>query len=130
MPLYWVLPVPVLIAWYRYSSLPVVASVITWSWLGVPSSWRPRITVSQASFGVPSPAQITLRALSVVGFSAFRDFAAFRALVSAAALVKVAVVERTLIVRLLLKVVLTVPLATEAGGVCTTRSPPRTGSPA
>src|SRR5690242_6288519 len=103
---------------------------MTCSWLGVPSSWRPPITVSQASFGVPLPAQITLRALSVVGFSAARDLAAFSALLAAADLVKVAVVEATLMVRLLLKVLLTVPAAREAGGVWTITSPPSTGRPA
>lgn len=51
-------------------------------------------------------------------------------LVSAADLVKVGVVEATLMVCLVLKVLLTVPEACEAGGVCTTTSPPRTGSPA
>ncbi len=101
-PLYRVLPTPVSIAWYRYSSLPVMASVMTCSRLGVPSSWKPPITVSQASFGVPVPAQITLRALSAAGFFAERDSAAFRALDSAADLVKAAVVEATLIRCLLL----------------------------
>ncbi len=78
---------------------------------------------------MPSPAQITFRALSVLGALASRAFAVVRALVSAADLVKAGVVEGTVRVCLLLKVALTVPVASAAGGVCTTRSPPRTGRP-
>lgn len=53
VPLYWLLPVPVSMPSKRESSAPVVASVMTCSLLGVPSSWNPETTVSQASFGVP-----------------------------------------------------------------------------
>jgi hypothetical protein len=45
-PEYSVLPVPVSMPWYWNSFLPVAASVMTCSWFGVPSSWRPPTIVS------------------------------------------------------------------------------------
>ncbi len=45
-PLYMVLPVPVSMACHSVIFAPVLALVITCSWLGVPSSWRPPTTVS------------------------------------------------------------------------------------
>ena len=70
VPLYWLLPVPVSMASYWYSFLPVAASVMTCSSLGVPSSWRPLTTVSQARSGLPVAAQTTLRAPSAAVFVA------------------------------------------------------------
>src|SRR5690606_26703833 len=69
--------VPFCTACHSYSFSPVVASVTTCSSCGVPSCWRPPTTVSYATTGLPSAAQITLRgARSTSGLSAFSAFAA------------------------------------------------------
>lgn len=48
VPEYRLLPVPVAFSmpWYSKSFLPVAASVMTCSWFGVPSSWKPPTMVS------------------------------------------------------------------------------------
>ncbi|CAM5631697.1 hypothetical protein SALBM135S_03441 [Streptomyces alboniger] len=82
LPLYWLLPVPFSMAWCWYSFLPVAASVMTWSLLGVPSFCTPVTTVVNANTGLPEAAQITLRgawasACAVFAFAAVdsADFA-------------------------------------------------------
>ncbi len=127
VPEYTVLPVPVSIASHSYSFSPVVASVTTCSSCGVPSCWKPPTTVSYATVGLPSAAQITLRgALLTSGFLAFSALAAASACRSALAAGTVALVVAGLMAA---RVALTTPAASPDFVVFTTRSPPRTGSP-
>ncbi len=127
LPLYWVLPTPFSIPWYWKSLAPVVASVMTCSSLGVPSSWSPPTTVSYASSGLPSATQTTLRGAFAASVffdpSACADLTAFA---SAAAGFTFAVVPATLIWE---RTALVTPLSVPPLLSCTTRSPPRTGSP-
>ncbi len=127
LPLYWLLPVPLLTPWNSKSFSPVFASVMTCSWLGVPSSWRPPTTVSYARVGVPFAAQITLRgALSALVFfepCAFADATAdFSTADGATAALVVATRTRAFVA---LATDRSLPLLVSS----TTRSPPSTGSP-
>ncbi len=121
------MPEPVSTASFWNSFLPVAASVMTCSLLGVPSFWTPVTTVSYARTGLPAAAQTTLRgaaeALVLVSFSAA---AARSALFFAAEGERAADVLATDIAALVALVTLCLPLL----AWCTTRSPPRTGSPA
>ena len=64
-PLYWPVPVPVCTLSYFEATLPEAASVTTCSSLGVPSSWNPSTTDSQARTGLdPAAAQTTSRGLA------------------------------------------------------------------
>ncbi len=125
VPLYLLVPVPFLTASHWVSFLPVVASVTTCSSLGVPSACVPVTTVSQARTGLPVDAQTTFRgdlAFSPVVVSG----AAFSAEPEAAEGATAASVLLTAIRALVALVTVRVPLAFS----WTTRSPPRTGSPA
>ncbi len=106
-PLYWLLPVPVSMASKLWSFLPVVASVMMCSRLGVPSFCTPSRTVSKARAGLPSPAQTTLRALAAAFSFGCVDGTDMRA-----------------------SVALSTPLDFPSAAVWVTRSPPRTGRPA
>lgn len=125
-PAYWPVPVPVRTAWKSNRALPEVASVMTWSSLGVPSSWVPPTTDSQASTGSTPAAQTTSRgAPSTAGRVASAFFATASALWAAVEEVTRAVVVATLRPALLASDTVERPFLT-----CTTRSPPRTGRPA
>ncbi|CAM5641697.1 hypothetical protein SAURM35S_09866 [Streptomyces aurantiogriseus] len=128
VPLYWLWPVPVWMASHSYSFSPVCASVTTCSSCGVPSCWKPPTTVSYARVGLPLAAQTTLRgALSAADLVEPSAWAAFRACFSAAAWVTSAVRSATAMVAF---VALVTPSVVPDSDSWTTRSPPRTGSPA
>ncbi len=120
-------PAPFSIPWYWKIFLPVFASVMTCSWLGVPSFWKPPTTVSYARTGLPEAAQTTFLGATAAACWAPKDFAVPWAACAAAFGAIFGVVEATAIFALLALVVLLTapPLAR-----CTIRSPPRTGSPA
>ncbi len=103
--------------------MPLVASVMTCSSLGVPSAWVPVTTVSQARAGLPVAAQITLRADEAAGALASEAATADRLTVVAAT---AGVVVGTDIRASVALVVERAPLFLFW---CTTRSPPRTGRP-
>ncbi len=128
LPLYSLVPAPFSMPWYSKIFLPVSASVMTCSWLGVPSFWKPPTTVSYARTGAPLAAQITLRgALSEAALSPETALETFSALCCAAFGATFGVSDATLMVAFVdLVTSLTLPFL----AWCTTRSPPSTGSPA
>ncbi len=124
-PEYLLVPRPVSMPWYSKIFLPEFASVTTCNSEGVPSSCVPVTTVSHASRGVPDPAQTTLRASPAAAPATFAAAAPASAWPFAAPALSFGLVSTAMSA----PVARVTPLLEPSRAVCTTRSPPSTGSP-